>query len=351
MFRRAVLAFLFCSAVVAGCGRRVPTTAPPVKRAFYYWRTTLRLSDLETKALAALAIDRLYLRVFDVDWSDEAHGPRPLGLLAGQAGVLPASIEIVPVVFVRERLFRRLDARGVARLADDVWRAVGGSLGQLGRHAREVEVDCDWTDASRAPYFDFLRALGERARPAGTLLGATIRLHQIKYRERTGVPPVARGMLMFYNMGRIDAEEATSAIYDPAAAERYLGRLADYPLPLDVGLPIWSWVVHVRGTEVEGLLQDVDPARLGGEPWLRLVSARRFAVTESAFLHGTLLRAGDFLDVEETTAATTRAAAETVAARLQGAHRPGTVALFHLSERNLANHDTAELARLFADFR
>ena len=357
MFRRAVAAFVLLSAVVVGvvaggtgC-RPATTSAAPAKRAFYYWRTTLRLSDAETKALAALAIERLYVRLFDVDWSDEARGPRPLGLLAGEAGVIPASLEVVPVVFVRERLFRRLDAGGVARLADDVWRAVGGSLGRLGRHARELQLDCDWTDATRARYFDFLTALGERARPAGTRLSATIRLHQIKYRERTGVPPVARGMLMFYNMGRIDADDATSAIYDPAAAARYLDRLADYPLPLDVGLPIWSWVVHVRGTEVAGLLQDVDPAGLAGERWLRRVSDRRFEVTESAFLHGALLRAGDFLDVEETTAATTRAAAETVAARLQGAGRPGTVALFHLSERNLANHDTADLARLFADFR
>jgi hypothetical protein len=350
MFRRAVLALvLLSSGVVAGCGR--PSPSPP-KRAFYYWRTTLRLSEAETKALAALSIDRLYVRLFDIDWSDEARGPRPLGLLDGEAGVVPASIEIVPVVFVRERLLRRLDAPGVARLADDVWRAVGGGLRRLGRHqTKELQIDCDWTDATRDSYFAFLSALGARARNAGTLLGATIRLHQIKYRERTGVPPVARGMLMFYNMGQIDADDATSAIYDPAAAARYLGRLADYPLPLDVGLPIWSWVVHVRGTEVAGLLQDVDPARLDGKPWLRSVNARRFEVTESAFLHGTLLRAGDFLDVEQTTAATTRAAAETVAARLQGARRPGTVALFHLSERNLANHDTADLARLFADFR
>ena len=238
----------------------------------------------ETQALATLAIERLYLRLFDVDWSDGRGGPGRW--FAGRGGRRHprVEIEIVPVVFVRERLLRRLDAPGVARLADDVWRAVYGSLGRLGRRTyqvpqvKELQVDCDWTDTTRARYFDFLSALGERARATGTLLSATIRLHQIKYRERTGVPPVARGMLMFYNMGRIDADDATSAIYDPAAAARYLGRLADYPLPLDVGLPIWSWVVHVRGNEVAGLFQDMDPSRLDDKPWLRSVSARRFEV-------------------------------------------------------------------------
>jgi hypothetical protein len=64
-----------------------------------------------------------------------------------------------------------------------------------------------------------------------------------------------------------------------------------------------------------------------------------------------LLRQGDFLDAEETTGATTRAAAEMIAARLSAGRRPGTVALFHLSERSLAYHETKDLVRVFDRFR
>ncbi|HEX3306919.1 MAG TPA: hypothetical protein VHS32_11785, partial [Streptosporangiaceae bacterium] len=266
---------------LSGCARRGPQVV--TKRAFYYWRTTLQLSAIETQALADLAIDRLYLRLFDVDWSEGDQAARPLGVLTGGAGVIPAAIEVVPVVFVRNRVLRRIDAADVPFLAEEVWRAVTGAMQRLGRRAGEVQLDCDWTDSTRDRYFALLTVLGERARTAKTTLTATVRLHQIKYRERTGVPPVGRGMLMLYNMGRIDADQATNAIYDDAIAQDYLGRAGDYPLPLDVALPIWTWVVHVRGTQVEGLLQDVDSAALGGLPWLRPVSPRRFEVTASAF--------------------------------------------------------------------
>jgi hypothetical protein len=351
----AVKAWVLAAVAVAavGCARRTPMTSPPpARRAFYYWRTTLHLSDVEQRALTRLAIGRLYVRLFDVDWDARENAARPLGPLAiGGDGGVPATIEVVPVVFIRARALRHLDRPAIAALADDIWRKVTAMVPRLGRRSGELQFDCDWSETTRDSFFALLAAVGERARPAGVTLGATIRLHQVKYRERTGVPPVARGMLMFYNMGRVDADPATNAIFDAAAAEAYLGRVADYPLPLDVALPIWSWVIHVRAGEVEGLLQDTDPTRLADKTWLAPRGAGRFEVTESTFLNGVLLRKGDLLDAEVTTAATTQAAADMIAARLSAGRLPRTVALFHLSERNLANHETQDLARVFDRFR
>jgi hypothetical protein len=68
----------------------------------------------------------------------------------------------------------------------------------------------------------------------------------VKYRERTGVPPVDRGMLMFYNMGRFSADPEARAIFDLESARRYLARISSYPLPLDLALPMWSWTVAPR---------------------------------------------------------------------------------------------------------
>jgi hypothetical protein len=127
---------------------------------------------------------------------------------------------------------------------------------------RELQIDCDWTDLTRAAFFDFVTELRVLVHREGALLSATIRLHQVKYRERTGVPPVDRGMLMFYNMGGITADADTRSIFDRARAESYLARLPEYPLPLDAALPIWSWTVHTRGDRVVGLLQSTDPAEL-----------------------------------------------------------------------------------------
>jgi hypothetical protein len=327
----------------------------PARRAFYYWRSTLALSPREAQVLNTLQASRLYLRLFDVDMGDADASPRPVaplvaGASASGAPALPPGVEPVPVIFIRERVLGRLDLDGTRHLADNIWQDVAARMARLapGAGVRELQIDCDWTEATRARYFALLDRLAERARPSGAALSATIRLHQIKFRERTGVPPVARGMLMFYNMGSIQADPDSQAIFDADRASAYLARLSDYPLPLDVALPIYSWVRHVRGDRVVGLMQDTDLADLRSQPWLRSAGGRRFEVTETAFLDGVLLRRGDFLDAEDSTPATTRAAGALLAPRLAAANGGRTIALFHLSDKNLAHYEAPELERVFS---
>lgn len=332
MARRIVL----CLALLAcGCACACRRPGPPPGRAFYYWRTTFALSAPETVALAALGVDRLYIRMFDVTWSDGR--ARPVGPLR-VAGRVPAGLAVVPVVFIRDEVLRH----DSPSLAADVWGEVVRRTTALGVAPRELQVDCDWTERTRAPYFALLRAL--RA-ISGIPLSATIRLHQVKYRERTGVPPVERGALMFYNMGRFSPDPDARAIFDADAAERYLARLDDYPLPLDLALPIWSWTVQVRDGAVVGLLQHTDPARLDAIDFLRADPDGRYTATRTTFLDGHLLREGDQLKTEVTSPADTLAAAALVAPHL--ATGPRTVTLFDLSERNLRRHDPGSLDRVF----
>ena len=75
--------------------------------------------------------------------------------------------------------------------------------------------------------------------------------------------------------------------------------------------------------------------------------ARRFEVTDTAFLDGVLLRRGDLLEPEQSTPATTRAAAAILATRLPAAPGGRTIALFHLSEKSLAGYETSDLDRVF----
>ena len=298
---------ILTSLALVACSSAEPRPEPA--RAFYYWRTTMQLSAAEQAALAST--QRLYLRVFDIDADGEV-----LGRFIGT----PPPIDTVPVVFLRSDVF--LEPRpGLAKTVVDGMLAVAP-------HARELQLDCDWTEHTRDAYFAFLREVRALAKRP---LSATIRLHQVKYRERTGVPPVERGMLMFYNMGRFSPDPDQRAIFDEASARKYLDRIGDYPLPLDAALPIWSWLVHVRDDRVIGLLQSTDPDEL---PALDFV--RDGLVTRSAFLHGTILRGGDRLKVEVMTPADTLAAARMLGPHLSAIAR--TVALFDLSERNLVRH-------------
>ena len=336
---------------VCACSRPAADERPPAHRAFYYWRTTFALSQAERAALAELGVERLYVRMFDVVWDDAARGTAEAGPLVASDHV-PAGIEVVPVVFVRQGIFTRehLGEAGAAAAARTTWEGIARRTAALGVTPHEVQLDCDWTEQTRAGYFAFVAGL-RAAAPPGTVLTATIRLHQVKYRERTGVPPVDRGTLMFYNMGNFSADPDARAIFDAASAARYLARISTYPLPLDVALPIWSWTVQLRDGIVVGLLQSTDPDELPALPFLERAGPDRFVATETTFLHGTLLRAGDALKIEVTGEAEAQAAAELVAPTLPAATSARTVTLFDLSERNLAHHGLASLARLYDTVR
>lgn len=331
---------------------------PAARRAFYYWRTVFQLSEAERRALAEHRIERIYLRMFDIAWQDER--VELVGKVApgddATRAQLPldergAPLELVPVVFVRVEVLRQLSDEARAELAGELWREVKARAERLGFAPRELQLDCDWTDGTREAFFALTR---EVKRQSGLTLSATIRLHQVKYRERTGVPPVERGMLMFYNMGKITAEAGSRSIFDPEAASRYVSRVGEYPLPLDVALPIWSWTVHVRDGQVLDVLQSTDPAELEGVAFLKPLGGGRYAATQTAFFRGALLREGDELAGDVTGPAEARAAATMLAphlARLGEGISPRVLALFDLSERNLSRHGRPSLEHLFATIR
>ncbi len=79
--------------------------------------------------------------------------------------------------------------------------------------------------------------------PKNIAVSATLRLHQIKYHQKTGVPPVRKGILMFYNMGSPTRMDVQNSMLDLDIAKQYIGNLESYPLPLDVALPLFSWGV------------------------------------------------------------------------------------------------------------
>lgn len=372
---RASRVVVAVAAAAVACAAACSTPArsaegPPPQRAFYYWRTTFQLAPAERQALTELGVTRLYVRAFDVEWSALESAPSLIGKLvpAGpdDAARVPAGIEVVPVVFLREEVLRHT-ARATAALARDVWTEVQRRMQLLGVTPRELQLDCDWTDTTQDAFFALVREVRAVAKLP---LSATIRLHQIKYRERTGVPPVERGVLMYYNMGRFSADPEARAIFDPASAARYLARVAEYPLPLDVALPIWSWTLHLRDERVIGLLQSTDPDELAAVPFLVRSAPDRYTATESAFLHGTLIREGDVLKIEVTGPAEALAAARQIAPHLppSPASSPApspassratppatrssrTVVLFDLSERNLARHAPATLDQVFRAVR
>jgi hypothetical protein len=338
--------------------------APPARRAFYSWRTAFSLSPTERAALEQQHVERLYLRFFDVDLVQAGSGPAVLAVVApvtlGAEPVLPRGVEIVPVVFLKNQALGHLGAGGAARLAEQLFAEVQRRAALLGTGPlRELQLDCDWTAGTREEYFALLRAVQQLAGQEGAQVSATLRLHQVKYRERTGVPPVARGMVMLYNLAPVSGAPGARAIYDPQIAESYLSRMDDYPLPLDVALPLFAWTVQSRGGRVERLLDGVSEADLEAEAgWLRRAGPGRYVAQESRFFQSGFVREGDVLQADAASPADALDAARRAAQHLAATNpktaagpRPRTITLFDLSDRNLRRHDPASLDRLFRAIR
>ena len=219
---------------------------------FYHWRMVYDPGPESLKRLEQLKVKRLYLRFFEVTVDDDGRPIPQATAVFKQKVNLPAA----PVIFMENRVFsfkpdaKELNAKLLKRIMDI---AEVNSV----ELAPELHLDCDWTPSTRAAFFEFAENLKARL-PDGWELVVTIRLDQFKNYRTTGIPPADRVVLMAYNMGDIKRPGPGNSIIDPQVAARYIPSSASYPLPSDLALPIFSWVVvfdeHDR---YQGLLSPV----------------------------------------------------------------------------------------------
>jgi hypothetical protein len=270
-----------------------------LRPAFYHWQTRLDLAAAPRALADSLGCQRLYAKFFDVDWDEEYAEAVPLAEIQLVPGSY-AGLEIVPAVFITNRTLERLSATERAALAQKVYDKLFSLAGQdSSLRIQEVQIDCDWTQGTKEPYFDFLQQLRAKLGAKEIMLSATIRLHQVRYFEQTGVPPVERGILMFYNIGDLEDWEEPNSILNLDKAEPYLQGFERYPLRLGLALPLFRWGVLYREGRMIRLINNLDERRLEGNPIFRPLGEGRYEVAQGAFLGGHYFYEGDLLRLEK----------------------------------------------------
>ncbi|QNK64644.1 hypothetical protein H7F33_09260 [Pedobacter sp. PAMC26386] len=231
--------FMCC---ITGCKRNISTA----NTAFYYWKTTFSLDKSQTLLLKDAAQDQLYLRLFDVIWDEEKQDVRPNAIVNINQDV--HDFHLVPVIYITNKTFEKLSVDRIVPLAEKINKLINDITVQNKISYQRVQIDCDWSTGTKNRYFAFLKAFKKVNKKQ---LEATIRLHQVKYADRTGVPPVDKGLLMFYNMGTISANlKQRNSIYNATDAAKYIKYLPTYQLPLDIALPLFSWAIQIREGKV-----------------------------------------------------------------------------------------------------
>lgn len=269
----ALLAILICCLSLVSCHKR-----QTVITGFYYWKTNFTLSPDESALLKNSNAQRLYLRFFDVEQGWQENFPLiPVGRLEVTDSI-PKDVEVVPVVFITNHAISVLDSAQIVKLADKIRRKVQRmcDVNHI-TSPKEYQLDCDWNAETRKPYFQLVALFKEQVQPAR--VSVTIRLHQYKYMAKTGVPPADRGILMFYNMSNVRSPESDNYILDIAEAQKYLSPKVDYPLPLDIGMPVYSQGVMFKENKFQNLVESEEVEMAITNKWLKPLSGNWYQCT------------------------------------------------------------------------
>ncbi len=314
-------------------------------RAFYYWRTTFKLSETEKEAFTNLKIKTIYLRYFDVI-KGNGGTPIPDAVILFKDSI-PKGVSIIPVVYIKNEVLKNMDASQIDSFVKNVYHLIQQISASQKIKMHEIQMDCDWTLASKTIYFKLLREL--KALSKIETLSATIRLHQVKYKDKTGVPPVDRGMLMFYNMGSINLSPKENSILDASVARQYTQAISSYPLTLDGALPIFHWAIH--GNEygvIKGIVENISKEDLLDSSKFKLDKDAHYIVRNSFLLHGNYLNKNDQLKFESVDFPLCEDAAAILHKELQ---KPfGTLALFASDSSYIKKYSEHELEEIYSKF-
>jgi hypothetical protein len=322
----AYLLFILCSALLYSCKSKQDAAI-----SFYYWKTNFALRPAESESLHYNNVNTLYLRYFDVDLPQGQIEPGPVSPVVFNDSIIRH--QIIPVVYIKNRVFEKADSNSLALLAKNVFALIGQIDQSKAIQHSEIQFDCDWTERTKAAYFSFLQLFRSISKQK---LSATIRLHQVKYLKRTGLPPVDRGVLMYYNMGEINAGDNNS-VYDPAIASRYTASLGSYPLPLDVALPIFAWAQQLRSGKVVGLLNKLNAHHFADDSNFVRISSNRLQVKHACFKAGYYFIENDQVKLESVTEAELIDMAVDINKYLRKA--PRNIIFYDLDSINLSRYD------------
>ncbi len=281
--------YLVCLLGISGCEDK------PHRYSFYYWRTELNLNRAEQEALSQQTADKLYVRYFDIDRKKGQF--TPLGIIFKKDNTVDFDKEIVPVIFITNQTFLYITDEEISELAHKVTDLITKKTRQLGfKESNEIQIDCDWTKNTKVNYFKFLKKL---QKVSGKKISITLRLHQVKFKNKAGIPPVDNVFLMCYSTSSPLENSNKNSILDVNTLKNYLKNIDDYPIKnITVALPIYSWGIITNHFGKHKLINALNKKDLEN-PNFKKIAENKAIIQKSGFYFGFFLNKGFEIKVEE----------------------------------------------------
>lgn len=310
-------------------------------RAFYFWENNrISLNSYEKKTLSSLSVQKLYVKLFEVEKNDV------LGIFPSAKSNLEftpvkgQNLDIIPTVYVRNEVFKNVDTDELSEFADNLLflidKRYAEQFPKIERSYSEIQIDCDWTESTKNNYFIFLKELKEKS---DVEISATLRLYAYKFPEKMGVLPVDRAMLMCYNLLTPLEAGNRNSILDLNELQKYLVGSDTYPLPLDVALPIYSSVQIYQNDQLMALFYKEDKQFLKS---MKHQKGRWYTMKKDTVVPELFIRKSDLVKYEHNSPKELRKAIDIIRSNVS-LNSSTTVALYHLEEFELKKYTNEEL--------
>ena len=238
---------------------------------FYHWENTYNQKDSKEK---------LYIKVLDIAYSTKMEAINTKFLTKPKK-------TFVPVVYITNETMKNVDYSLVSAL-------IIKNLKTNNFAFDELQIDCDWSDSSKSNYFKLLEDLKSKLNKT---LSATIRLHQIKYYSKTGIPPVDYGVLMYYNMSSIGDFNTKNSILDNEIAKKYHYNFDTYKLKLKLALPLYSQAIQFRDNKALEIFEGVEQKDFDEN--FKAIDNNKYEVINSTYFQGRYIYKGDIFRFED----------------------------------------------------
>ena len=154
---------------------------------------------------------------------------------------------------------------------------------------------------------------------------------------------------MFYNMGNVEDTEIGNSILDLSIGKQYLNNVRNYPLALDIALPIFSWGVLVREGKMIKLINNLQASDLNDDLRFLKIDETHFEVIKSTYLQGYYLYKGDIVRLERATIDLLQESADLLSSVFTDSDL--TIIFYHLDSIVINNYSDEALEDICNRFR
>lgn len=284
--------------------------------AFYYWKTNLKFDNSELLTANNIGVDKFYVRFFDVDWSEMQKQPVPVAKLNVYYydNTMPPD-NFVPCIYITNKVMQKCTGDELSLLAKRISKKIKKTTDEIDSFVKysrydynqrpdtsvvvwdEIQIDCDWTPKSKENYFYFLKKIKEEM--PEKKVSSTLRLWQLKYKDKAGIPPVDKVMLMCYSTGNPKEYNIENSLANYDDLKSYIEG-QEYNLPVDIALPVFNWAVLFRNKKFKGLLREIDAESIQLDTLnFKNIEKNRYMFKSDTVIGNTYIRYGDEIRIEK----------------------------------------------------